>query len=62
MPLLAGVGRSIGDACALARASRAAGDGLRVRRCRRCGREEGPFPAPEDPIRLDPRDVPPGGS
>ena len=43
-------------------ASRAAGDGLRVRRCRRCGREEGPFPAPEDPIRLDPRDVPPGGS
>jgi hypothetical protein len=36
-----------------------AGDGLQLRRCRGCGIEQGPFPAPEAPIRLDPRDVPP---
>ncbi|MGY1810866.1 hypothetical protein ACI8AF_26155 [Blastococcus sp. SYSU D00669] len=39
-----------------------AGDGQRMRRCRLCGREDGPFPWYEGATtRLDARDVPPGG-
>ena len=38
-------------------------DGLVVSTCPSCGREEGPFPAHEDPgPRMDPHDVFPGGN
>ncbi|NYJ06568.1 hypothetical protein [Petropleomorpha daqingensis] len=38
-------------------------DGLVVTTCPLCGRQEGPVPAAEDPgPRIDPRDIPPGGS
>ena len=38
-------------------------DGQVVSTCPDCGREEGPYPVREDPgPRIDPRDIPPGGS